>query len=211
MNDRQRIDLDSARLVLAFLLANAAIVDSEEDIKKLRDYLLVTIPKVDAAAAIQIAGRGGAKDFKDNLKTEGSEIGKKWLTALKTVSAPADFDLAGVVNKSPSIYERLDDNSWYQFNLVLIEKAKQYKTNVAKYGRTEAEIQSLKDYNDAFVTAMTKPEQVTQLISKATDDVEAGITGINDMARDTDRFVKAYEDVHPEFVRTFLESRRKKG
>ena len=91
-----------------FLVANAAVVDADDELKKLRDFLLATIPKVDAAGGIQLAGRGGVQDFKDNLKIDGSVIGKKWLTALKTVSAPLDMELPGIVERSPSVYEKLE-------------------------------------------------------------------------------------------------------
>lgn len=211
MDGVQKIDLDSARLVLVFLMANAAIVDADDELKKLRDFLLVTIPKVDAAGGIQLAGRGGVKNFKDNLKIDGSVIAKKWLNALKTVPAPLDMELPGIVERSPSVYEKLDDNSWYQFNLKLIAKCTQYEASVAKYGRTQLEIDELTQKNDAFLTAMTKPEEVTNMLAKSTKNLGDGIDGINSLARDTDKFVKAYGDVHPEFVEGYFESRRKKG
>lgn len=212
MTDVQRKDLDSARSVLSVLLGNLALVDGDEDLKKLKDFLVLTIPKVDSAAGIQLAGRGGVQDFKDNLKLEGSKIGKTWIGALKTVKAPLDMDLPKALKYSPSAYEKLDDNSWYQFNdEILIPKCNQYQPNVAKYGRTQAEVDTLKEYNDAFVLAMTKPEEVTNRLKKAKKVVDEGIDGMNKLGVATDPFAKAYRDLHPEFVADFEDARMKKG
>lgn len=211
MDDGQRDDLDSARFVLAVFLAKEAFVDGDEDLKKLKDFLVLTIPKVDKAAAIQLAGRGGVQDFKDNLKLDGSALGVKWIKALKTVKAPLDMDLPKALQYSPSLYEKLDDNRWYQFNKeVLLPKCNQYKADVAKYGRTQAEIDDLEEIADAFVLAMTKPEEVTNRLTKAREDVVEGIDGMNKEAKATDPFVAAYEDVQPEFVRDYFKAREKR-
>jgi len=68
---------------------------------------------------------------------------------------------------------------------------------VAKYDRTQAEIDELVVKIDAFVLAMTKPEEVTNTIGKATKDVGDGIDWMNALARDTDKYAKAYAEKHP--------------
>ena len=128
------------------------------------------------------------------------------------MKAPLDMDLPKALKYSPSAYEKLDDNSWYQFNKEnLLPKCVQYKADVAKYGRTQAEIDDLTEKNDAYLTAMTEPEKVTNILNKATKDVGNGIDGINSLARDTDKYAEAYKDMHPEFVKDFVNARRKKG
>ena len=47
---------------------------------------------------------------------------------------------------------------------------------------------------------MTKPEEVTNLLSKAKKDVGDGIDGMNKLAKGTDKFAAAYADVHQGFV-----------
>ena len=81
--------------------------------------------------------------------------------------------------------------------------------NVAKYDRTQAEIDELEAKVDAFVLAMTKPEEVTNTLGKATKDVGDGIDGMNALARDTDKYAKAYADKHPGFVADYLKAREK--
>lgn len=211
MSDRQTTDLNSARFVLAVLLSNEALVNADAKLKLLLDFLTLTIPIVDDAAGVQLAGRGGTQNFKDNLKIDGSAIGKKWLTALKTVEAAADMNLPGIVEKSLSVYENLPDNKWYQFNLKLIPKCREYLDEVSQYGRSAAEITALENKNILFEKAMTKPEEVTHILSQAKEAVEKGMDGINELARNTDKYVRAYEDLHPAFVAAFFDSREKKG
>lgn len=211
MDDGQRSDLNSARLVLAVLLANEVIVEADEKLKGLREFLKQTIPKVDEAGGIQLAGRGGVQAVKENLRMDTTEIGKTWLTALKTVDAPADMELPGILKTTPSGYDKLGENEWYQFNLKLIPKCTLYLGQVSKYGRTAEEIALLTSNNASFEKMITAPEEVTQMLSQATVDVKTGIDGMNKEAKATDKYVRPYEGLHPVFVAQYFDAREKKG
>lgn len=211
MDDGQRTDLNSARFVLAVLLANGAIVDADDKLKELREYLKVTIPFVDAAGGVQLAGRGGVQNVKDNLRLDATVIGKEWLVALKTVDDPDDMELPGILDTAPSAYGKLGENEWYQFNLKLIPKCTKYLDKVSKYGRTAAEIALLTSNNIAFEKMITKPEEVTQMLTQAGIDVETGTKGMNKMAEATDKFVLPYKGLHPVFVENYFDAREKKG
>ena len=211
MDDGQRGDLNSARYVLAVLLANGAIVEADDNLKALREFLKLTIPKVDAAGGVQLAGRGGVQAVKENLRLDTAEIGKTWLTALKTVDAPADMELPGILATTLSAYEKLGENEWYQFNLKLIPKCTLYLDKVSKYGRTAEEIALLTSNNISFEKMITAPEGVTQMLSQAKIDVDTGIDGMNSEAKGTDKYVRPYEGLHPVFVAQYFDAREKKG
>lgn len=211
MDAGQRADLNSARFVLAMLVANGAIVDADDKLKELREFLILTIPKVDAAGGIQLAGRGGVQTVKENLRLDATVIGKNWLVALKTVKDPDDMELPGLLDTTPSEYEKLGENEWYQFNLKLIPKCTKYLDKVAKYGRTAEEIATLTSNNTNFEKLITKPEEVTQMLSQAKVDIETGTKAMNKLAKATDEFVSPYEGMHPVFVANYFDAREKKG
>lgn len=211
MTDVQRTDLDSARAVQKVFGDNQAFVDGDADLKTTQIWLSATIADIDEKAAIQMAGRGGAKDIKDNLKETGTEIGQKWLKALKGLAASTDnSDLARAVEISPSDYEKLPDNEWYQFNLNLIPLAQGKAAAVAKFGRTDAELTTLEAVNESFRVAMPTPEAAIQEIAKVTSTLAELFQALNSRLREkTDALVKAYEDVQPGFVADYLRARKK--
>ena len=211
MDDGQRTDLDSARGVSLSFADFQAFVDGDAELKATQTWLKTTIEAVDAAAAIQRAGRGGAKEIKDNLRTEGNTIVVKWLDGLKGVAtSDSDADLKNTVKISESDYKTLPENEWYQQNLLMLPLCTQHLAKVSKYGRTAAEITTLTALNEAFKEAMPGPEKALARVTKATADLAEGLDDINTRLRKTtDALVSPYEEVQPEFVRRYFLARRK--
>ena len=211
MDDGQRTDLDSARGVSLTFADFQAFADGDADLKATQKWLNDTIVIVDNAAAIQRAGRGGAKSIKDNLRADGNEIGVKWLSALKGVAtSEEDVELKKTVKISDSDYKTLPENEWYQHNLMMLPLCTKYLPKVAKYGRTAAEISELGTINEAFKEAMPGPEKALARVTKATADLTAGLDEINTRLREkTDTLVNPYKEMQAEFVRRYFLARRK--
>lgn len=211
MTDVQRIDLDSARTVEKAFGDHQTFVDSDPDVKATQTWLTGIIQQIDQKAAVQMAGRGGAKDIKDNLKSTGTDLGQKWLKALKGLAATTnDKDLERQIEISPSGYENLPDNEWYQYNLQFITICQANAAAVAKFGRTPAELATLAAVNESFRVAMPTPEAAIQEMAKVTEDLATLFNELNTRLREkTDDLVKAYEEMQPEFVRAYLGARKK--
>lgn len=136
-----------------------------------------------------------------------------WLKALKGLAVSTnDVNLADKVKISPSAYENLPDNEWYQFNLVLIPLCTTHAAAVAKYGRTVAEITSLTATNEAFKEAMPTPEAARNAVAKATKIVNEGIDEMNTRLREkTNALVEPYRGMQEAFVVAYFKARKKPG
>lgn len=213
MDDIERIDLDSGRAVYKAFKDHQTFVDTDAALKDTQTWLTALIDKIDAAAGIQQAGRGGAGTIKDNLKADGTKTGQTWLKALKGLAVSTnDAALADKVKISPSAYENLPDNEWYQFNLVLLPLCTAHAASFAKYGRTVAEITSLTATNEAFKEAMPTPEAARNAVAKATKTLKEAIAEMNSRLREkTNALVEPYREVQEAFVVDFFKARTKPG
>lgn len=211
MTDVQRTDLDSGRAVDKVFKDHQTFVNGDANILATQTWLSGLIQAIDLKASVQQAGRGSAKEIKDNLKDSGTELGQKWLNALKGLATATDNkELEKAVDISPSGYAKLPDNEWYQFNLQFVPLCQTYAAEVIKFGRVASEVETLKALNESFRVAMPTPEAARSTMAKITEDLAGLFEELNTRLREkTDALVKAYEEVQPNFVREYQLARRK--